>query len=193
MKVLSILLATLGHGKNLDDCYRLVSTCNFLGGIEGEIKLIEYHCGKDFRQVTVSGKLDCIGDGCANGWHGFHVHTSPPYTDDYGNVNCTMCGPHFAGADQTHGTPWNAHSHYGDLGNVYFYNNQTTIYQKSTRLSLNNQDENYIGGRSLVVHAQVDDYQGASGNAGARIGCCGITEAEKKITRRNKLRFTPTL
>ena len=41
-------------------------------------------------------------------------------------------------------------------------------------ISLDRNKESYIGGRALVLHELPDDFTGASGNAGSRLGCCVI-------------------
>ena len=45
-------------------------------------------------------------------------------------------------------------------------------------ISLDRSKESYIGGRALVLHELPDDFTGASGNAGSRLGCCVINHDE---------------
>merc|ERR1711915_1000717 len=45
-------------------------------------------------------------------------------------------------------------------------------------ISLDKTKESYIGGRALVLHELPDDFTGASGNAGSRLGCCVINHDE---------------
>lgn len=116
--------------------------------------------------------------------HGFHVHEN-------GNTSnkCAAAGAHFNPAKVNHGAPTDEVRHVGDLGNVNvkFGKIRAVIHDKKIRL--NSRDENSIIGRSIVVHALVDDLGRGkendsltTGHAGARLGCCVI----KRVTYHNK-------
>lgn len=105
--------------------------------------------------------------GLTPGEHGFHVH-------EFGNCACddAVCaGDHFNPTHQKHGAPTDAERHVGDFGNLVadeegvadyeFVDSQATLCGPHS-----------IIGRTVIIHAQPDDYvTQPTGNAGARIGC----------------------
>ena len=60
--------------------------------------------------------------------------------------------------------------HYGDLGNIEFTQNQHSLYKTDKVISLDVSSPAYVGNRGIVLHQLQDDFTGASGNAGSRIG-----------------------
>jgi len=118
--------------------------------------------------VLVTGTVS----GLTPGQHGFHVHEFGDNTN-----GCTSAGPHYNPFGKEHGAPNDANRHVGDLGNVVADANgvaQVNIEDKQLALS----GENSIIGRSLVVHADVDDLgkgghelSKTTGNAGGRLAC----------------------
>jgi len=78
-----------------------------------------------------------------------------------------------------HGGPKSdpAERHMGDLGNIF-------VSQKGTAevwindmmgLSLNETDTHYVGGRGIVIHELVDQFNvQPTGAAASRVGCCWI-------------------
>lgn len=110
--------------------------------------------------------------GLSPGQHGFHVHEFGDNTN-----GCTSAGPHFNPYKKEHGAPNAAIRHVGDLGNIEADNSGiANINITDTLISLNG--PNSIIGRTIVVHADVDDLglgghelSKTTGNAGARIGC----------------------
>ena len=78
----------------------------------------------------------------------------------------------------THGSPTSSTRHIGDLGNIVSTSStgNTTIFITDPIISLQQEDSANIMGRALVIHANADDFAGASGNAGARQSCGVIQE-----------------
>lgn len=104
------------------------------------------------------------------GEHGFHVH-------EYGSCgnDADDAGAHFNPAGVEHGylpSQGFEHAHGGDLGNISATEDGVAqfdlVYQGLTLA-----DSSYsVMGRSLVVHANGDDFTTQpTGNSGARIGC----------------------
>ena len=106
------------------------------------------------------------------GKRGFHIH-------EKGNLleGCASLCSHFNPTKKTHGKLNDANSHAGDLGNITINSDGTlkkNMYSKILRLS----GKFNIIGRSVVIHAGVDDLgKGGNdeslktGNAGKRIAC----------------------
>lgn len=106
------------------------------------------------------------------GKHGFHIHKA----GDLRGEGCKMACDHYhKGSPQNHGGPpnWKGERHTGDLGNLegvgkYVYTLQD-VYVSD------------IMGRSMIVHADEDDYglggkddSLKTGHSGARIACAII-------------------
>lgn len=108
----------------------------------------------------------------APGKHGFHVHEFGDNTN-----GCTSAGPHFNPNKKEHGAPDADVRHVGDLGNIEAdAKGSAKINIKDSQISL--KGPNSIIGRTVVVHADVDDLglgghelSKTTGNAGGRIGC----------------------
>jgi superoxide dismutase, Cu-Zn family len=107
-----------------------------------------------------------------NGNHGFHIHKFGDIRD-----GCTSAGPHFNPFNRAHGGLDDINSHAGDLGNVYSNNKLCKGTIKTNKISLLNNKRNVIG-RTLVIHANVDDCgmgsnheSSKTGNAGSRLAC----------------------
>jgi len=120
--------------------------------------------------VKVTGQIE----GLAPGQHGFHIHQFGDNTE-----GCTSAGPHFNPDGCTHGAPEDPKGarHAGDLGNVIAdENGKAAISICDKFISLDG--ENSILGRTVVVHADVDDLgkgghelSKTTGNAGGRLAC----------------------
>jgi len=106
------------------------------------------------------------------GKHGFHVH-------EYGDLSngCISSGGHYNPFHNNHGGPTDNIRHMGDLGNITVDKdgnvNQTIIDDEITLIG-----KYSVVGRSIVVHADIDDLgKGNSplslttGNSGDRIAC----------------------
>lgn len=118
--------------------------------------------------VTVTGEIT----GLAPGKHGFHVHEFGDNTN-----GCISAGPHFNPLKKEHGAPDAAVRHVGDLGNIEAdVSGSAKINITDSLISLTG--PNSIIGRTVVVHADIDDLglgghelSKTTGNAGGRIGC----------------------
>ncbi|KAJ7385691.1 Superoxide dismutase [Cu-Zn] [Desmophyllum pertusum] len=116
----------------------------------------------------ITGKIENL----TAGKHGFHVHQ---FGD--GTSGCTSAGPHFNPTGKTHGGPTDEVRHYGDLGNITAGDNGVATIDITDKLvSIVGKDS--VVGRTIVVHAKVDDLgKGGdeeslkTGNAGARQAC----------------------
>lgn len=115
----------------------------------------------------------------ANALRGFHVHQFGDNTN-----GCTSAGPHFNPFGKQHGSPEDENRHVGDLGNVTTDANGSSCGTKKD-LQVKLIGPNSIIGRTIVVHAGVDDLgKGGhadsltTGNAGGRNACgvIGLTQ-----------------
>uniref|UniRef100_A0A067ZSV8 Superoxide dismutase [Cu-Zn] n=1 Tax=Mimachlamys nobilis TaxID=106276 RepID=A0A067ZSV8_MIMNO len=119
--------------------------------------------------------------GLAPGQHGFHVHQFGDNTN-----GCTSAGPHFNPLGKTHGAPEDTERHYGDLGNVVAGEDGVAKVDIKDHLVTLTGTESVIG-RTLVIHADVDDLgkgghelSKTTGNAGGRLACGVIGICAKK-------------
>uniref|UniRef100_A0A125SL96 Superoxide dismutase [Cu-Zn] n=1 Tax=Sterechinus neumayeri TaxID=53479 RepID=A0A125SL96_STENE len=125
-----------------------------------------------FTQEGGSVKVEGEVKGLAAGEHGFHVHQFGDNTN-----GCISAGSHFNPEGKTHGAPSDEERHVGDLGNVTANaEGIATVNITDTVISLSGPHS--IIGRSLVVHADVDDLgrggheqSKTTGNAGGRLAC----------------------
>lgn len=105
------------------------------------------------------------------GAHGFHIH-------EFGDCSApdgSSAGGHFNPGHKKHGGPDAQERHAGDLGNLIADASGVAHYERiDTMIQLEGPDR--IVGRSLIVHAQPDDFETQpTGNAGGRIAC-GVIE-----------------
>lgn len=136
-----------------------------------------------FTQEAGGVRVVATVTGLTPGEHGFHVHEGMscaaadlPDDPDTDPNPAGAAGPHFAGADSTHGAPEGAARHDGDLGNLTADASGTATYDRlDASLQLNG--DRSIVGRAVIVHANPDDLTSQpAGNAGARLAC-GLVEA----------------
>jgi Cu-Zn family superoxide dismutase len=106
------------------------------------------------------------------GLHGFHIHKA----GDLRGEGCKLACDHYhKGPPCNHGGPPSSKGkerHTGDLGNVEEGRYTYTLYDVTV---------NDILGRSVIIHADADDYglggkedSLTTGHSGARIGCAVI-------------------
>jgi Cu-Zn family superoxide dismutase len=106
------------------------------------------------------------------GPHGFHIHRG----GDLRGEGCKLACDHYhKGPPCNHGGPpgWKGERHTGDLGNIEGTSKYTYILLDVT--------VDDIMGRSVIVHADIDDYglggmkdSLTTGHSGARIACAVI-------------------
>lgn len=113
-------------------------------------------------------------EGLTPGQHGFHIHDK----GDCSATDASSAGGHFNPSNTKHGGPESSEKHAGDLGNLVADEQGRAHYEWTTsQITLNG--ENSIIGRSVVVHADPDDFTSQpAGNSGSRVGC-GVIEAIK--------------
>ena len=103
-----------------------------------------------------------------NGLHGVHIHEK----GDCRAPDASSAGGHFNPTGDKHGGLDSEPRHAGDLGNVRAdADGKVDTEFEVTGISLKAGDDSVIG-RSVIVHAQADDFVSQpSGNAGPRIAC----------------------
>lgn len=107
------------------------------------------------------------------GEHAFHLHE----IGDCSAPDGTSAGGHWNPAGHDHGRWGEEPFHLGDVGNLSVGADGTGTLTLSTDLwSIGTGADNDIVGRSVVLHAGVDDFTSQpTGAAGGRIGC-GVIE-----------------
>jgi len=128
--------------------------------INGSVVLIE-----QFDGVHMVGSIDNV----PSGPHGFHIHEG-----DQCGIDGQAAGGHFNPNATPHGFVLSQgldQAHAGDLGNLAIAENGQAQWQALIPgLSLGNEPLS-VADRTLVVHAQPDDFGQPTGNAGGRIAC----------------------
>ncbi len=123
-------------------------------------------------------------EGMQPGTHGFHIHEkgecAPKMNPTTGKMEAFgAAGGHFdPHSTKTHGQPGQSSRqiHAGDVPNLVVSANGTGMLRYTSQDVTLMPGENSIMGRSLVVHADEDDYKtNPAGNSGARIAC-GVIE-----------------
>ncbi len=106
--------------------------------------------------------------GLTPGEHGFHVHE----VGDCSAADATSAKGHFNPAGKAHGHHGGGDRHAGDMPNlVADAAGNASLAGELSQLSLGN-DANGIVGRSVVIHADPDDYKSQpAGNSGKRVAC----------------------
>uniref|UniRef100_C8XTB0 Superoxide dismutase [Cu-Zn] n=1 Tax=Portunus trituberculatus TaxID=210409 RepID=C8XTB0_PORTR len=142
---------------------------NFVPGnnnVYGELHLFR----TQYSGVLIRGRVS----GLSPGQHGFHVHAVGDLSG-----KCTAAGGHFNPYMTTHGSPYDANRHAGDLGNIQAdLHGNADVYIHDLVISLDPASPAYIGNLAIVVHQGEDDLgRGGNadslktGNAGGRAGC----------------------
>nr|CAD7578267.1 unnamed protein product [Timema californicum] len=135
-------------------------------GVSGEIIFTQPH--PPVGPVIVRGNLT----GLSPGQHGMVVHVL-----GHTREGCDSTGPHYNPYGFRHGAPGEPQRHVGDIGNIRAGpDGAASVDFLDPVISL--AGPHSIMGRSLVVHADVDDYgRGGndesliSGNSGAAVAC----------------------
>ncbi|MBC8105401.1 MAG: superoxide dismutase family protein [Anaerolineae bacterium] len=109
-----------------------------------------------------------------NSTHGFHIHEK----SDLSAADLMSAGLHFNPAGHKHGGPNSPMAHAGDFGNITSDANGNVNTEMTVKgITLDNSPTGVIG-RSVIVHAKVDDLKtDPSGNSGARVAG-GVIEAK---------------
>ena len=124
--------------------------------------LVMFHAMAD--HLMVHAKLTGLKP---NAEHGFHVHETGSCASADGN----SAGGHFNPDGQAHG-PQNAPHHAGDMPSLKADANGSVDQKFMLTGVAVAAGPTSVVGRSVIVHAQADDYlTQPTGNSGARIGC----------------------
>ncbi|RIX43500.1 MAG: superoxide dismutase family protein [Rhodocyclales bacterium GT-UBC] len=130
--------------------------------VSGSVQFVEVTGG-----LRVEGKLA----GLTPGEHGFHVHEA----GDCSAPDASSAKGHFNPAGKSHGHHGSTEHHGGDMPNLVANASGEANYSfelKGVALS----GPNGVVGRSVVVHADPDDYKSQpAGNSGKRVACGVIT------------------
>jgi Cu-Zn family superoxide dismutase len=120
-----------------------------------------------FARVEGGVKVVATVDGLTPGKHGFHIH-------EYGDCSApdaSSAGGHFNPSHSDHGSPDSLKRHAGDLGNIVADEKGHAYYERTDQM-IELDGPNTIVGRSVIVHANSDDYiTQPTGNAGGRVAC----------------------
>ena len=123
---------------------------------------------------TITWKIS----GLAKGDHGFHIHEKADFSN-----GCVSAGPHYNPFGKKHGGPSDEERHVGDMGNITAGEDGVAEGSLTDHL-IKLEGETTVIGRSVMVHADVDDLgKGGhelsltTGNAGARLACGEIKSA----------------
>ncbi|HEX5392006.1 MAG TPA: superoxide dismutase family protein [Rhodocyclaceae bacterium] len=127
-----------------------------------------------FRAIPGGLHLEATVEGLTAGPHGFHIHE----VGDCSAPDATSAKGHFNPYAKTHGEHMDMNHHAGDMPNlVADANGKATWATDLQGVTLTPGDGNVLG-RSVVIHADPDDYKTQpAGNSGKRIAC-GVIKAD---------------
>jgi superoxide dismutase, Cu-Zn family len=111
------------------------------------------------------------------GLHGIHIHEK----GDCSSKDALSAGPHYNPSNHKHGAADPHKYHMGDLGNIVISNKGIGILNLGVPAKDHSAHTSWqdIIGRSIVLHASVDDLASQpAGDSGSRIGC-GLIEAAR--------------
>ncbi len=112
-------------------------------------------------------KITANIEGLAPGPHGFHIHEY----GDCSSPDANSAGGHFNPTDMPHAGPKVEKRHVGDLGNIEADKSGNAKIELTDNM-LRIEGPQSIIGRSVVVHAQADDFKTQpTGGSGARVAC----------------------
>jgi Cu-Zn family superoxide dismutase len=126
-----------------------------------------------FQAVGQKVRVEASVAGLTPGEHGFHVHE----VGDCSAADATSATGHFNPAAKQHGHHGGAERHAGDMPNlVADSSGKATFSAELDMLSLT-EGPNGILKRSVVIHADPDDFKSQpAGNSGKRVAC-GVIRA----------------
>lgn len=154
----------------------LVSACSGTGTKAGPaaVAALEARSGSqvsgtvEFTPTAGGVRVHANVAGLTPGEHGFHIHES----GDCSAADAMSAKGHFNPAGKPHGHHGGAERHAGDMPNlVADAAGKASLVAEVPLLSLTEGPDNIVG-RSVVVHADPDDYKSQpAGNSGKRIAC----------------------
>ncbi|NJD34561.1 MAG: superoxide dismutase family protein [Betaproteobacteria bacterium] len=126
-----------------------------------------------FQAVGQKVRVEASVAGLTPGEHGFHVHE----VGDCSAADATSAKGHFNPAAKQHGHHGSAEHHAGDMPNLKADSSgKATISAELDTLSLTEGPSGILN-RSVVIHADPDDYKSQpAGNSGKRVAC-GVIRA----------------
>lgn len=112
-------------------------------------------------------RVEVRASGVAPGEHGFHVHE----VGDCSAPDASSAKGHFNPMAKMHGHHGGDERHAGDMPNLVADASGNVTYRAEVSM-LSLSGPNGIVGRSVVVHADPDDYKSQpAGNSGKRVAC----------------------
>lgn len=163
---------------------REVAQLTTLPSTQKEIKKAVAHV-KPYQDHQISGVIEFIKvpegikiiadvNGLPPGKHGFHVHEH----GDCSGTDGMAAGGHFNPTNSKHGGPDSPERHVGDFGNLEADANGHAHYERVDTL-IAFEGPNSILDRSIIIHADPDDFvTQPTGASGARISCGKIEAVE---------------
>jgi len=128
--------------------------------VSGTLKLIQLSADK----VLVTGMVE----GLSPGKHGFHIHVN----NNCDSPDAMSAGGHFNPTGNHHGSSRDGEHHLGDLGNIEANDRgQAKVNIEIHGVTVALIGMNSIAERSLIIHANPDDFSDPAGNSGARVAC----------------------
>lgn len=120
-----------------------------------------------FSETNGRLRVEALVTGLTPGEHGFHIHE----LGDCSAPDASSAKGHFNPASKAHGHHATAERHGGDMPNlVANASGEARFSGEIDGLSLNGMTS--VMGRSIVIHADPDDYKSQpAGNSGKRIAC----------------------
>ncbi|MCG2578217.1 superoxide dismutase family protein [Dechloromonas sp. XY25] len=120
-----------------------------------------------FSETNGRLRVDAQVAGLTPGEHGFHIHEA----GDCSAPDASTAKGHFNPAGKAHGHHASPEHHGGDMPNlVANANGEASISAEIDGLSLSGATG--VLGRSIVIHADPDDYKSQpAGNSGKRVAC----------------------
>jgi Cu-Zn family superoxide dismutase len=127
-----------------------------------------------FVQEGAHVKVQAQVSGLTPGMHGFHVHEK----GDCSAPDAESAGGHFNPTGQPHGDPRAPGHHAGDMPMLSAdASGKATLTAELSAMSVGRGPTDIVG-KSVVVHAGVDDYKTQpAGNSGPRVACGVIRSA----------------
>lgn len=120
-----------------------------------------------FVETAGGVRVEALVSGLTPGEHGFHVHE----VGDCTAPDAASAKGHFNPAGKAHGHHGNEEHHGGDMPNLV----ANALGEASYKVELKGvslSGPNGVVGRSVVIHADPDDYKSQpAGNSGKRVAC----------------------
>lgn len=150
-------------------------TTQKIGGAVAYLNPVGNHGVKgrvEFKKTPQGMRVLANVEGLMPGEHGFHIHEH----GSCGGKDASEAGVHFNPTSKPHAGPDTDPRHIGDLGNIKADENGYGHYEQLNPLLTFEGDFSIIG-KTVIIHADPDDYKTQpSGASGGRISC-GVIEA----------------